>query len=192
MPTLGRPPHARLRLTTDEVVFIINICLAATGILALVALTFPNSVLSAVAAFAVAFGWGVFTLDTLGTTLADAHAAHASRDAAAAQTRGDFGVALAHLRLGFSVARDGWQLGTRLVLVPGSAFTVAAGRPLGDAAPDLIGRKIRYWPHIDMVTADGNAVPWSPATADLLAEDWTVTPHPSEDAAQTAQNGDQQ
>lgn len=86
----------------------------------------------------------------------------------------DFGAALQALRDGERVARDGWNgKGMWLVLVPGSTITVEAGRPVGDAAPDLIGQQVEYRPHIDMYTADGQLVPWHATQSDLLADDWT-------------------
>jgi hypothetical protein len=86
---------------------------------------------------------------------------------------GTFGDALQHLRAGARVTRDGWNgRGVWLVLVPGSTITVAAGRPLGDAAPELVGEQVDYRPHIDMKTADGQIVPWVASQSDLLATDW--------------------
>lgn len=90
----------------------------------------------------------------------------------------NFGEALDHLLVGNRVAREGWNgKGMWLVLVPGSTITVSAGRPLGDAAPDLVGQQIQYRPHIDMKTVDGEIVPWVASQTDLLADDWhVVTP----------------
>lgn len=87
-----------------------------------------------------------------------------------------FGHALDALRDGRRVTRLAWT-GPRtpwLVLVPGSEITVTAGRPLGDAAPDLIHDQVRYHPHIDIFTPERTVQTWSPAHADLLADDWTT------------------
>lgn len=85
----------------------------------------------------------------------------------------DFGQALAALNSGNRVTRSGWNgAGMWLVLVPGSTITVTAGRPLGDAAPELVGRDVEYRAHIDIKTVDGQVVPWVASQSDLLAEDW--------------------
>jgi hypothetical protein len=87
----------------------------------------------------------------------------------------NFGEALDLLHNNTRVARAGWNgKGMWLVLVPGSTITVAADRPLGLVAPALVGRQVRYRPHIDMMTADGELVPWTAPQSDLLAEDWYV------------------
>lgn len=86
----------------------------------------------------------------------------------------DFSAALRLLRDGKRMTRRGWNgKGMWLLLVPGSSITVAAGRPLGDAVPELVGETVEYAPHIDLVTASGDLVPWVPSQADLLADDWT-------------------
>jgi Protein of unknown function (DUF2829) len=87
----------------------------------------------------------------------------------------DFGEALDLLHNNTRVARPNWHhQGMWLVLVPGSTITVEADRPLGLAAPEMVGEQVRYLPHIDLVTADGEMMPWTPTQADLLAEDWYV------------------
>lgn len=58
-----------------------------------------------------------------------------------------------------------------LVLIPGSTFTIEAGRPLGDACPELLGHQVDYHPHIDVVTG-GRVRVWEPTQVDLFAEDW--------------------
>lgn len=73
------------------------------------------------------------------------------------------------------VRRESWPPGAFLVLVPGSEFRVAEGRPLGDAAPDLLGTTVRYAAHIDLYR-DGDMTVWTPTQPDLLAHDWTVIP----------------
>jgi len=87
----------------------------------------------------------------------------------------DFSLALKLLRDGRRVSRSGWHgKGMWLVLVPGSAITVSKGRPLGDAAPELVGRAVSYLPHIDLFTPGGEVVPWAPSQSDILAFDWHV------------------
>lgn len=86
----------------------------------------------------------------------------------------DFGDALNALKDGKRVALPG---GTDvwLVLVPGSTITVAADRPLGLAAPELVGQQVAYSPHIDIHCADGSIAPWGgPTMANLFSNDWQV------------------
>lgn len=87
----------------------------------------------------------------------------------------NFGDALIALKAGHRVTRTGWNgTGMWLILVPGSTITVETGRPLGNAAPDLVGQQVQYLPHIDMKTAQGQIVPWLASQTDLLCEDWKV------------------
>jgi hypothetical protein len=89
------------------------------------------------------------------------------------ESRMDFSRALDVLRAGLRVTRDGWNAhGMWLILIPGSTFTVETGRPIGIAAPGLVGQPMSYQPHIDMRTADGSVVPWIASQTDLLADDW--------------------
>lgn len=81
-----------------------------------------------------------------------------------------FSGALATLKMGGRVAREGWNgKGMFLFLVPGSRFKVNRPPLLGIYAE---GTEIDYHAHIDMKTAQGYVVPWLASQADLLAEDW--------------------
>lgn len=87
----------------------------------------------------------------------------------------DFGDALHHLKDGSRVTRVGWNGSSMwLVLVPGSTITVSAGRPLGDAVPELVGESVEYRSHIDLKTVDDQIVPWVASQTDLLADDWAA------------------
>jgi hypothetical protein len=88
----------------------------------------------------------------------------------------DIGGAVAALREGKRVATSAMRgYGAWLVLVPGSTITVAADRPLGIAAPELVGAVVDYCAHIDIHGADGSIQPWGGATLQhLLADDWEV------------------
>jgi hypothetical protein len=89
----------------------------------------------------------------------------------------DFADALRMVKAGARVRRRGWNgRGMFIFLVPGSTFQVAADRPLGLAAPELVGRSVRYLGHIDMVTAHGEVVPWLASQTDILAADWEQVP----------------
>lgn len=86
----------------------------------------------------------------------------------------NFSDALIHIKSGSRMKREGWNGANMWVyLVPGSTFTVAADRPIGKAAPELVGQTVAYRGHIDMKTVDGSHVPWVASQTDLLAEDWT-------------------
>jgi len=86
-----------------------------------------------------------------------------------------FGHAVEMLKLGHKVARKGWNSkGMFLFLVPGGTINVTADRPLGMAAPDLVGTTLNYLPHVDMKTAQGDVVPWLASQSDILADDWTL------------------
>ena len=84
----------------------------------------------------------------------------------------DFGEALAELKAGRRVAREGWNgKDMFLFLVPGSTFKVNR-LPLLGIYPE--GTEIRYHSHVDIKTAQGDIVPWLASQTDLLAEDWMV------------------
>ena len=88
----------------------------------------------------------------------------------------NFGEALIALKAGRAIARSAWKGGTGrdafLLLIPGSTFEVSEGRPM--AAHFSPGTKVSYHGHIDMKTASGYVMPWTPTQADLLEEDWMV------------------
>lgn len=81
----------------------------------------------------------------------------------------DFGQALAVLKSGKRVAREGWNgKNMWLALVRGPAWrvdTIANGP--GPAPGTTL-------PWIGMLTADGGFVPWLPSQMDLLAADWII------------------
>lgn len=86
----------------------------------------------------------------------------------------DFGGALQALKAGKRVGRVEWPDSTWLVLVPGSTIVVDGDRPLGQAAPHLVGHAVGYQPHIDKVRTDGAMEPWVPTHTALLAGDWEI------------------
>lgn len=86
-----------------------------------------------------------------------------------------FAGALLALKDGQRVSRRGWNgPGQWLVLVPASVIRVEGSRPLGKAAPELVGQEVRYRAHIDIKTVQGDIVPWIASQSDLLEEDWYV------------------
>lgn len=68
-----------------------------------------------------------------------------------------FGVALAHLKAGGRVSREGWN---------------GKGMWLELQVPDEHSKM--SLPYVYMYTADGNLVPWLASQTDLLADDWNI------------------
>jgi len=69
----------------------------------------------------------------------------------------DFGEALAQLKLGHEITRDGWN---------------GPGQYLHLQRPDA-GSKMTL-PYIYITTVQGDLVPWLASQTDILAEDWSV------------------
>ena len=86
----------------------------------------------------------------------------------------NFGDALQALKDGRAVRRGVWPPGMSLVMVPGSTIQVAADRPLGAALPHLVGRRVHYQPHIDLLLPNGAMGSWNAPDADMQGEDWAV------------------
>lgn len=87
----------------------------------------------------------------------------------------NFGEALALLKAGRRVAREGWNgKGMFLYLNPASDVVVSEGRPMANGIP--VGTPVHCNPYIMMKTADAKTtvVPWLASQTDVLAEDWTV------------------
>ena len=81
-----------------------------------------------------------------------------------------FGDAIAVLKAGGKVAREGWNgKGMFVYLVPGSQFQVSRA-PLLGIYPE--GTQIDYRPHIDIKNVDGSIATWAPSIGDTLADDW--------------------
>jgi hypothetical protein len=76
----------------------------------------------------------------------------------------NFGAALAALKEGRRVSREGWN-------GKGMWLSLIEGYQVG-YDPNILGRKLLPW--IGMKTADEAFVPWLASQTDLLAEDWGV------------------
>lgn len=84
----------------------------------------------------------------------------------------DFGMALAALKLGKRVARQGWNgKGMWLSLVPNGLFDVACSVVRYDPSKPS---DTKLLPWIGMKTADGGFVPWLASQTDMLADDWVL------------------
>jgi hypothetical protein len=84
----------------------------------------------------------------------------------------NFGEALAHLKNGYCVAREGWNgKGMWLCLISSDGYKLSntnyTSIPEYDDEPHLL-------PWVGMKTANSGFVPWLCSQTDMLAEDWTV------------------
>lgn len=85
----------------------------------------------------------------------------------------DFGQALAALKSGDKIARDGWNgAGQFVVLQAGYPNGIPINRNTADATGILEGTVCVFRPYLMLRTADGSFVPWAPSVSDVLAEDW--------------------
>ena len=89
----------------------------------------------------------------------------------------DFGHALELLKMGYKVAREGWNgKGMYIALQQGSTIKPSDAR--GGVAKCLADEgfnNIDIFPHIDMRTADGGVcVGWLASQTDMLANDWCI------------------
>lgn len=83
-----------------------------------------------------------------------------------------FGVAIAAIKDGKKVCRQGWNgKGMFVFLVPGSVFKVNRP-PLLGIYPE--GTEITYGAHIDIKAVDGSVRPWVASQSDMLADDWML------------------
>lgn len=95
-----------------------------------------------------------------------------TQDAQIHMKAGTFSWALAHVRAGAKVQREGWNgKGMFIFLVGGSTFKVNRA-PLLGIYPE--GTTINYHAHVDMRTAQGDIVPWLCSQTDMLADDWRI------------------
>lgn len=82
----------------------------------------------------------------------------------------DFGHALAALKQGKSIAREGWNgKGMYLYYVPAASYAAVT-----DAARKEFGELVPYGAYVAMKTAQNNVVPWQPSQADMVSNDWAI------------------
>lgn len=88
----------------------------------------------------------------------------------------DFGEALACVKDGEKIAREGWNgKGMWVVLSPG--FVIGPERVFSESIRDELrarGEDGTFRPYLMMCTVDGEFVPWVASQTDLLADDWEV------------------
>jgi hypothetical protein len=82
----------------------------------------------------------------------------------------NIGEAVSHAKLGYRVARKGWNgKGMYVYYVPAASYpakTEVAKKEFGDMVP--------YREYLAIKTAQGDVATWSPSGSDTLAEDWEV------------------
>lgn len=82
----------------------------------------------------------------------------------------NIGEAVEHVKLGYRVARKGWNgKGMYVYYVPANSYpaqTEAARKEFGDMVP--------YREYLALKTAQGDVATWSPSGSDTLATDWEV------------------
>ena len=87
----------------------------------------------------------------------------------------DIGWAVAQMRLGYRVARQGWNgKGMYLAYQPGYPNGIPINANTAKATGQPEGTVLRFLPYVMMRTVDGSFVPWLCSQTDLLANDWTV------------------
>lgn len=84
-----------------------------------------------------------------------------------------FGGALAALRAGKKVTRDGWNgQGVFVVHQAGYPDGIAINANTASATGIPEGTVCTFRPYLMMRTVDGDFVPWVASQTDLLADDW--------------------
>lgn len=78
-----------------------------------------------------------------------------------------FGLAVEALKLGYKVARAGWN---------GKGMWLGLHKEGGTFIRDECGTELEYADYIVMKTADNKLVPWLASQTDVLADDWVILP----------------
>ena len=77
----------------------------------------------------------------------------------------DFSIALAHLRNGRKVAREGWNRKGQWVMLTITPPTTSI---------EVDGKRFAFAPYVQLKNAEGEMVPWQPSQGDMLADDWMI------------------
>lgn len=89
----------------------------------------------------------------------------------------NFGEALAHMKQGRRVSRQGWNgKGMWIARQAGYPDGVPINANTATATGLPLGTVCRFLPYIMMRTVDGAFVPWLASQTDILSEDWTLAP----------------
>ena len=86
----------------------------------------------------------------------------------------NFGIALALLKAGKRVARDGWNGKGMFVYLVGEGC-YPPSTPTGELVARINSATcVPYRPYLAMKTVDDDVVPWVASQTDILADDWTL------------------
>jgi hypothetical protein len=86
-----------------------------------------------------------------------------------------FGEAIGMLKLGFKVARSGWNgRGMFVVYQKGYPDGIPCNKNTAEAWGMNEGDIFKVRPYLQLKTADGSHAMWSPSTSDCLSEDWCI------------------
>jgi hypothetical protein len=86
----------------------------------------------------------------------------------------NFGVALALLKAGKRVAREGWNGKGMFIYLVGPGRYPPSTRAGQSIAVQHMDGLVPYRPYIAMKTVDEDVVPWVASQTDLLADDWRL------------------
>lgn len=87
-----------------------------------------------------------------------------------------FGDAIVYLKLGFKVARKGWNgKGMHLVVMDGYPDGVPANSETKEKHGLEENSIVKIRPYFALMTAQKDIAMWSPSGSDALAEDWEIT-----------------
>lgn len=87
----------------------------------------------------------------------------------------DFGDALAFLKKGMKVAREGWN-GKDMFAVYQKGYPegIPCNKQTAEAFGYEEGHIFKVRPYLQLKTAQGDHAMWTPSTSDILAEDWYI------------------
>ncbi len=84
-----------------------------------------------------------------------------------------FSQAFDEAQRGFSITREAWGQGTRVVAQPGYPEGVALSAQAAQVIGEPVGTVVRFAPYLARCE-HGTWVPWTPTQEDLFASDWGV------------------
>lgn len=77
----------------------------------------------------------------------------------------DFSIALAHLKNGRKVAREGWNRKGQWLMLTITPPTTSI---------EVDGKRYGFAPYVQLKNVEGEMVPWQPSQGDMLADDWMI------------------
>ena len=93
-----------------------------------------------------------------------------------AQKGVNFGIALAAVKSGVKISRQGWNgKGMYVVYQKGYPEGIEINANTAAAIGQPQGTVCKFSPYLMMRAADGSFVPWLASQTDILAEDWTIS-----------------